>query len=81
MGLIAVRASTILMDAVKACETAETCMREVTFGDLSAQEPVVDKGTTATMVVTRAAAKQEYTVPAEGRHGGSAEMGRRSAAW
>jgi len=72
---------TLGVDTVKACETAETCMLEVTFRDLSTQEPVVDKGTTTTMVVTRAAAKQAYTVPAEGRHGVSAEIGRRSAAW
>jgi pilus assembly protein CpaB len=65
----------------KAGETAEMRTRKVTLEDLSTNEPVADKGTTTTVVVTRAAAKQEYTVPAEGRHGGSAETGRRSVAW
>jgi pilus assembly protein CpaB len=65
----------------KAGETAETRTRKVTLEDLSTQEPAADKGTTTTVVVTRAAAKQEYTVPAEGRHGVSAETGRRSVAW
>jgi pilus assembly protein CpaB len=64
----------------KAGETAETRTRKVTLEDLSTQEPVAEKGTTTTVVVTRAAAKQEYTVPAEGR-GVSAETGRRSVAW
>jgi pilus assembly protein CpaB len=66
----------------KAGETAEVRTRKVTLEDLSTQEPVTDKGTTTTVVVTRAAAKQEYTVPAEGRrHGVSAETERRSVAW
>jgi len=65
----------------KAGETAETRTRKVTLEDLSTHEPVADKGTTTTVVVTRAAAKQEYTVPAEGRHGVSAETERRSVAW
>lgn len=64
----------------KAGETAEVRTRKVTLEDLSTHEPVADKGTTTTVVVTRAAAKQEYTVPAEGR-GVSAETGRRSVAW
>jgi pilus assembly protein CpaB len=64
----------------KAGETAETRTRKVTLEDLSTQEPVAEKGTTTTVVVTRAAAKQEYTVPAAGR-GVSAETGRRSVAW
>jgi pilus assembly protein CpaB len=65
----------------KAGETAEVRTRKVTLEDLSTHEPVTDKGTTTTVVVTRAAAKQEYTVPAEGRHGVSAETERRSVAW
>jgi pilus assembly protein CpaB len=65
----------------KAGETAETSTRKVTLEDLSNHEPVAEKGATTTVVVTRAAAKQEYTVPAEGRHGASAETGRRSVAW
>lgn len=65
----------------KAGETAEVRTRKVTLEDLSTNEPVAEKGTTTTVVVTRAAAKQEYTVPAEGRHGVSAETERRSAAW
>ena len=64
----------------KAGETAEVRTRKVTLEDLSTQEPAAEKGTTTTVVVTRAAAKQEYTVPAEGR-GVSAETGRRSVAW
>ena len=64
----------------KAGETAEVRTRKVTLEDLSTHEPVADKGTTTTVVVTRAAAKQEYTVPAEGR-GVSAQTGRRSVAW
>ena len=64
----------------KAGETAEVRTRKVTLEDLSTNEPVADKGTTTTVVVTRPAAKQEYTVPAEGR-GVSAETGRRSVAW
>jgi pilus assembly protein CpaB len=65
----------------KAGETAEVRTRKVTLEDLSTNEPVADKRTTTTVVVTRAAAKQEYTVPAEGRHGVSAETERRSVAW
>jgi pilus assembly protein CpaB len=65
----------------KAGETAETRTRKVTLEDLSTQEPAAGKGTTTTVVVTRPAAKQEYTVPAEGRHGVSAETERRSVAW
>ena len=65
----------------KAGETAEVRTRKVTLEDLSTNEPVADKGTTTTVVVTRPAAKQEYTVPAEGRHGVSAQTERRSVAW
>src|SRR4249920_435921 len=65
----------------KAGETAESRTRKVTLNDLGTNEPVADKGTTTTVVVTRPAAKQEYTGPAEGRHGGSAETELRSVAW
>ena len=65
----------------KAGETAEVRTRKVTLEDLSTNEPVADMGTTTTVVATRPAAKQEYTVPAEGRHGVSAETERRSVAW
>ena len=54
----------------KAGETAETKTRKITLKDLSGIEPVSsDKSATATVVVTRAAAKQEYTVPVEGSRG------------
>ena len=67
----------------KAGETAEVKTRKVTLQDLGTNEPVnSDKGTTTTtVVVTRAAAKQEYTVPAEGRHGASAATERIPVAW
>ena len=64
----------------KAGETAEVRTRKVTLEDLANHEPVADKGETTTITVTRAAAKQNYTVPAEGRHGVSAETERRSVA-
>jgi pilus assembly protein CpaB len=54
----------------KAGETAEAKTRKITLNDLSGIEPVSnDKVATATVVVTRAAAKQEYTVPVEGSRG------------
>jgi pilus assembly protein CpaB len=49
----------------KAGETAQTKTRKITLNDLGSNEPVSQKATT-TVVVTRAAAKQEYTVPVEG---------------
>ena len=66
----------------KAGETAEVKTRKVTLQDLGTNEPAnSDKGTTTTVVVTRAAAKQEYTVPTEGRNGASAATERRPVAW
>ncbi len=66
----------------KAGETAEVKTRKVTLQDLGTNEPVnSDKGVTTTVVVTRAAAKQEYTVPAEGRNGASAATERGPVAW
>jgi pilus assembly protein CpaB len=54
----------------KAGETAEAKTRKVTLNDLSSNEVInTDKVATATVVVTRAAAKQEYTVPVEGSRG------------
>src|SRR5450631_3943712 len=54
----------------KAGETAETKTRKITLNDLSGNEPVSSgKDATTTVVVTRASAKQEYTVPVEGSRG------------
>ena len=54
----------------KAGETAESRTRKITLKDLSSNEPInSDKTATSTVVVTRAAAKQEYTVPVEGSRG------------
>jgi pilus assembly protein CpaB len=52
----------------KAGETAQTKTRKITLNDLGGIEPAsgMEKAATATVVVTRASAKQEYTVPAEG---------------
>ena len=49
----------------KAGETAQAKTRKITLNDLGGNEQVNDKATT-TVVVTRPAAKQEYTVPVEG---------------
>jgi pilus assembly protein CpaB len=63
----------------KAGETAETKTRKITLKDLESGE-VSDKGPTATVVVTRATAKQEYTVPVEGKDGAFASAERRQIA-
>lgn len=65
----------------KAGETAEVRTRKVTLNDLGTNEPVGEKAATTTVVVTRAAAKQDYTVPVEGNDGASAETERRRATW
>jgi pilus assembly protein CpaB len=65
----------------KAGETAETKTRKVTLNDLGTNEPAGDKSATTTVVVTRASAKQDYTVPVEGHDGASADAERRRAAW
>lgn len=66
----------------KAGETAEVRTRKVTLSDLGTNEPVgTDKAATTTVVVTRASAKQEYTVPVEGSNGASAATERRQVAW
>jgi pilus assembly protein CpaB len=63
----------------KAGETAETKTRKITLKDLESGE-VSDKGPTATVVVTRASVKQEYTVPTEGKDGALASAERRQIA-
>jgi pilus assembly protein CpaB len=56
----------------KAGDTAEKKTRPITLKDLSGNEAVSgDKDATTTVVVTRATAKQEYTVPVEGSRGDS----------
>jgi pilus assembly protein CpaB len=52
----------------KAGETAETKTRKITLSDLGSNEAIdTGKAETTTIVVTRPAAKQEYTVPVEGK--------------
>ena len=66
----------------KAGETAEVRTRKVTLNDLGTNELVnADKAATVTVVVTRATAKQEYSVPTEGNNGTSAATERRQVAW
>jgi pilus assembly protein CpaB len=66
----------------KAGETAAVKTRKITLKDLGTAEAVSEeKALTATVVVTRASSKQEYTVPVEGRNGASAGTGRRQEAW
>jgi pilus assembly protein CpaB len=51
----------------QAGDVSDSRTRKVTLDDLSGKEPVSsDKVATATVVVTRAAARQQYTVPVEG---------------
>jgi pilus assembly protein CpaB len=65
----------------KAGETAETKTRKITLSDLSGNEPAIkDKDATATVVVTRASAKQEYTVPVEGSRGDMTTTGQDAGA-
>jgi len=63
----------------KAGETAEVRTRKVTLQDLGTNEPIADKGGTTTVTVTRSSAKQDYTVPTEGRNGASATTGKQMA--
>ena len=66
----------------KAGETEEVRTRKVTLSDLGTNEPVItDKAATTTVVVTRASAKQEYTVPTEGATGVSVATERRQSTW
>ncbi len=64
----------------KAGETAEAKTRKITLKDLESGDIGSDKGATATVVVTRASVKQEYTVPVEGKDGAQASAERRQAA-
>ena len=51
----------------KAGETAEIKTRQISLKDLAGQLFSSDSGDTATVVVTRAGARQDYKVPMEGR--------------
>ena len=65
----------------QAGDTAETKSRKITLNDLSGNEPINnDKVATATVVVTRAAAKQEYSVPVEGSRGDMTTTGQNMGA-
>jgi pilus assembly protein CpaB len=64
----------------KAGESDATATRKLTLKDLLSGN-LGDSGPTTTVVVTRAASKQEYTVPVEGNDGALAGAERRQAAW
>ncbi len=66
----------------KAGDTADVKTRKITLKDLGTVEPVANdnKPATTTVVVTRAAAKQEYTVPTEGKDGALADARQRQIA-
>jgi pilus assembly protein CpaB len=49
----------------KAGETAQAKTRKITLQDLGTNDAAGDKGATTTVSVTRASAKQDYTVPVE----------------
>lgn len=55
----------------QAGDTSDAKTRQITLKDLSG-ETITGNGDTATVVVTRASAKQSYTVPVEGRDAASA---------
>lgn len=63
----------------KAGETHENKTRKITLKDLSSEGAGADKGDKTTVVVTRAASKQEYTVPVENRPGDDAVTARAQA--
>jgi pilus assembly protein CpaB len=66
----------------KAGETAQVKTRKITLKDLGSNETAAgEKSATATVAVTRASSRQEYTVPAEGRNGALAEAGHGQNAW
>jgi pilus assembly protein CpaB len=65
----------------KAGETEETKTRKITLNDLGSNEAPAEKGGTTTIVVTRAAAKQSYTVPAEGQNGTLARAQQKKTGW
>jgi pilus assembly protein CpaB len=63
----------------QAGDTADVKTRKITLNDLAGNETVAtQKSPTATMSVTRASSKQEYTVPVEGRNGASTDAARRT---
>jgi pilus assembly protein CpaB len=64
----------------KAGESDASATRKLTLKDLFSGN-LGDSGPTTTVVVTRATAKQEYTVPVEGNNGALAGAERRQAAW
>jgi pilus assembly protein CpaB len=65
----------------KAGETAETRTRKITLKDLDSGTVGGDKPATTKVVVTRASAKQEYTVPVEGDNGDLGKAERGQAGW
>lgn len=65
----------------KAGETAEVSTRKITLKDLGSNETVAAEKSTATVAVTRASSRQEYTVPAEGRDGALAAAKGGKNAW
>jgi pilus assembly protein CpaB len=64
----------------KAGESDASATRKLTLKDLFSGN-LGDSGPTTTVVVTRATAKQEYTVPVEEENGALARTERRQAAW
>ena len=65
----------------KAGDTAESQTRKITLSDLSSNDVVSKvKDATTTVVVTRASAKQEYTVPVEGSRGDMTTTGQAMSA-
>lgn len=65
----------------KAGDTAESQTRKITLSDLSSNDVVSkDRDATTTVVVTRASAKQEYTVPVEGSRGDMTTTGQAMSA-
>ncbi|MGE0562990.1 MAG: Flp pilus assembly protein CpaB [Pseudolabrys sp.] len=63
----------------KAGETAENKTRKITLKDLSSEILGGSKGNTTTITVTRAANKQDYTVPVEGVPADDAKAARAQA--
>jgi len=65
----------------KAGETTESRTQKITLNDLSSGDAPKDSGGTTTIVVTRATAKQQYTVPIEEKSGASAGAPRGQTGW
>jgi pilus assembly protein CpaB len=61
----------------KAGETTDAKTRTITLKDLESGDAAKDKGSTTTVVVMRATAKQEYTVPVEAADGVVADAKRK----